>query len=38
MAAADGAIVGTSVKTGEYIDAAKVEELVGTVRALDDEQ
>jgi len=38
MAAADGAIVGTSVKTGEYIDAAKVEELVGTVRALDDER
>lgn len=38
MAAADGAIVGTSVKTGEYIDAQKVEELVGTVRALDDER
>jgi len=36
MAAADGAIVGTSVKTGERIDAAKVSELVGTVRALNN--
>lgn len=36
MAVADGAIVGTSVKTGDHIDAAKVEELVGTVRALDN--
>jgi membrane complex biogenesis BtpA family protein len=35
MAAADGAIVGTSVKTGDHIDAAKVGELVDRVRALD---
>lgn len=36
MAVADGAIVGTSVKTGDHIDAAKVGELVNTVRALDN--
>ena len=36
MAAADGAIVGTSVKTGDHIDAAKVGELVDTVRALNN--
>jgi len=36
MAAADGAIVGTSVKTGDHIDAAKVGELIDTVRALDN--
>jgi membrane complex biogenesis BtpA family protein len=36
MAAADGAIVGTSLKTADHIDAAKVGELVDTVRALDN--
>ena len=29
-----GAIVGTSLKTGPYVDAAKVGELMGAVRAL----
>lgn len=35
MRAADGAIVGTSLKTGEHIDGAKVVELVNAVRSLD---
>lgn len=34
LAAADGAIVGTSFKTGEHVDAAKVEALVEATRAL----
>jgi hypothetical protein len=34
MRSADGAIVGTSLKTGENIDRAKVAELVDTVRSL----
>lgn len=32
LAAADGAIVGTSLKSGEAIDAARVNELVGIAR------
>lgn len=35
MRVADGAIVGTSLKTGEHIDGAKVVELVNAVRSLD---
>lgn len=34
MAVADGAIVGTSLKSGDYIDAGKVEALVDIVRRL----
>ena len=32
---ADGAIVGTSLKTGDHVDPAKVEKLVAEARALD---
>jgi uncharacterized protein len=35
LAVADGAIVGTSLKTGEYIDADKVAALVAVARALE---
>jgi predicted TIM-barrel enzyme len=35
LALADGAIVGTSLKTGDAVDRAKVEALVAAARALD---
>jgi uncharacterized protein len=33
LAVADGAIVGTSLKTGEYVDAGKVAALVAQARS-----
>jgi len=35
LALADGAIVGTSLKTGAYVDPAKVRELVAVARAFE---
>lgn len=35
LGVADGAIVGTSLKTGRHIDPAKVEQLVAEARALE---